>query len=229
MKFRKNSTCDDCQLKCDIYQAMIANGDDLTRIKPLHVFYDRHESICKQGSSVTHAIYLVEGSAKLYIEGLNNRNITLYIMTPHSYIGLLSFFETQNYSYSVKALEDSHICMVDLDFIKKLYVDNHDFLLKLNKAFGKSVSSILGKMITLNQKNIRGRIADSLLYLSQLYKSESFEMLLSRKELGELSAISEENSVRLLSEFRKEGIIDVNGKKISILDRKLLTKISEVG
>lgn len=229
MKFKKNFNCNDCQLKCDIYQVLKEKGEDLAKIKPMHFFYSKNENICKQGGSVTHAIYLVEGSAKLYIEGLNNRNITLYIMTPHSYIGLLSFFETPYYSYSVKALEDTHICTVDLDFIKKLYVDNHEFLLKLNKAFGKSVSSILGKIITLNQKNIRGRIADSLLYLSKLYKSDSFEMLLSRKELGELSAISEENAVRLLSEFKKEGIIDVDGKQISIIDKKLLTKISEVG
>lgn len=229
MKFKKNISCQDCKLKCDIYQALKERGEDFSSINPLHVFYDRHEYICKQGSSVTHAIYLVEGSAKLFIEGLNNRNITLYIMKPHTYIGLLSFFETPLYSYSVKALEDSHICMVDLDCIKKLYIENHDFLLKLNKAFGKSVSSILSKIITLNQKNIRGRIADSLLYLSQLHQSEEFNMLLSRKELGELSAISEENAVRLLGEFKREGIIDVQGKNIKILDKKLLEKISEVG
>jgi CRP/FNR family transcriptional regulator len=229
MKFKKNVGCSECQLKCEIYQVLVETGGDFSRINPLHVFYDRHEYICKQGSSVTHAIYIVEGSAKLFIEGLNNRNITLYIMTPHSYIGLLSFFETPFYSYSVKALENSHICMVDLDCVKQLYIENHNFLLKLNKAFGKSVSSILSKIITLNQKNIRGRIADSLLYLSRLYDNETFTMLLSRKELGELSAISEENVVRLLGEFKREKIIHVEGKTIQIIDKKLLEKISEVG
>ncbi len=229
MKFKKNVSCVDCKLKCDIYKALKESGEDFSCINPLHIYYDRHEYICKQGSSVTHAIYLVEGSAKLFIEGLNNRNITLYIMRPHSYIGLLSFFETPSYSYSVKALEETHICMVDLDRIKRLYIENHNFLLNLNQAFGKSVSSILSKIITLNQKNIRGRIADSLLYLAKLYENDTFRMLLSRKELGELSAISEENAVRLLGEFKREGIISVDGKTIEILDKKLLEKISEVG
>ncbi len=54
-------------------------------------------------------------------------------------------------------------------------------------------------------------------------------MLLSRKELGELSSISEENAVRLLGEFKREGIISVDGKTIEILDKKILEKISEVG
>ena len=54
-------------------------------------------------------------------------------------------------------------------------------------------------------------------------------MLLTRRELGELSAISEENTVRLLTELKQEGIIGVEGKHITILDERLLKKISEVG
>lgn len=229
MKFEKNISCERCENKCDIYLAFNTIKPLYNRLKPVHIFYSKNEYVCKQGNPVSGSIYLISGSAKLYIEGINNKNIILYITTPGNYIGLLSFFESNNYSYSVKTLEDSHICMIDLEIIKKLYVDNHEFLLKLNKAFGKSVKSILEKIITLNQKNIRGRIADSLLYLSKHYKSDSFNMLLSRKELGELSAISEENAVRLLTEFKKEGIINVDGKNITIVDKKLLTKISEVG
>jgi CRP-like cAMP-binding protein len=229
MKFNKDIDCADCQLGCDIFRALADSGSSFSEVNPLHVSYKRHEVICKQGHQVTHAIYLVKGTAKLYIEGLNNRNIILYIMKPHSYIGLLSFFETPVYSYSVSALEESEICMIDLNYIKKLYVENHDFLIKLNKAFGKSVASIMHKIITLNQKNIRGRFADSLLYMANLHNNLAFNMLLTRKELGELSAISEENTVRLLTELKKEGIIDVQGKQISILDERLLKKISEVG
>lgn len=229
MKFDKEANCSNCTYKCDIYKVILATGKDFSEVKPLHVFYKKHEVISKQGSNVSNAIYILDGSAKLYIEGLNNRNIILYILTPQKYIGLLSFFETPNYSYSVTALEDTRICMIDLSIIKKLYLENHEFLISLNRAFGKSVATIMNKIITLNQKNIRGRVADSLLYLSKLNNSDVFQIFLTRKELGELSAISEENTVRLLTEFRKEGIIEMNGKEIQILDKRLLTKISEVG
>jgi CRP-like cAMP-binding protein len=229
MKFKKDITCEDCLLKCEIFNAISKEGSFLSDVNPLHMKFKRHEAICMQGNNVTHAIYLVSGTAKLYIHGLNNRNIILNILKPHSYIGLLSFFESPVYSYSVTALEDSEICMIDMDFIKKLYIENHSFLIHLNKAFGKSVASIMQKIITLNQKNIRGRFADSLIYLSELHNNSSFNMLLTRKELGELSAISEENTVRLLTELKKEGIIDVEGKQISIMDMRLLKKISEVG
>ncbi len=229
MKFNKNISCKSCDYQCDIYHSICEDEKQFSEVKPIHGYYKKNQNICKQGSQVSHAIYLVKGSAKLYIEGINNRNITLYILTPNSYIGLLAFFETPYYSYSVTAIEDTEICMVDLDFVKRLYVRNHDFLIHLNQAFGKSVSSIMRKIITLNQKNIRGRIADSLLYLAGLNKSDSFDLLLTRKELGELSAISEENCVRLLTEFRKEGIIQVEGKRISLMEKDLLEKISEFG
>jgi len=229
MKFDKEINCKDCAFKCDIYRAAEHLGMDLKEINPLHAFYKKHETICKQGSNVNSAIYLLEGTAKLYIEGINNKNIILYILKPQSYIGLLSFFEAPFYSYSVTSLGNSRVCMIELDYIKRLYLQNHEFLLSLNKAFGKSVATIMKKIITLNQKNIRGRVADSILYLSRMSESDYFSLNLTRKELGELSAISEENTVRLLTEFKKEGIIDINGKVIRIIDQRLLLKISELG
>lgn len=229
MKFRKDISCRDCPLKCEIFRAILENGGDFSKLQPLQVNLKKNENICKQGSQVTHAIYIVSGTAKLFIEGLNGHNIILYILRPHNYVGLLSFFETPRYHYSVKPLEDACVCMVDLNMIKQLYIENHNFLMSLNRAFGKSVALIMQKIITLNQKNIRGRVADSLLYLSEMYKAEKFDMILTRKELGELSAISEENTVRLLTEFRNEHIIQVNGRHVEILDKPLLKRISEFG
>jgi len=229
MRFSKKFTCDNCLLKCDIYSTL--QKDILADYNGnlLHAHFRKHDLICRQGTEVTHALFLVRGSAKLYIEGLNNRNIILYILRPPAYIGLLCFFENPEYSYSVSALEDSEVCFIELDLVKKLYMENHDLLLKLNKAFGKSVSQIMRKIISLNQKQIRGRFAENLIYLSEIHKSNTFNLGLTRKEIGEMIAISEENAVRLFSEFSRENIIAMNGKQVEILDLPLLHKISEVG
>jgi CRP/FNR family transcriptional regulator len=85
------------------------------------------------------------------------------------------------------------------------------------------------KIISLNQKQIRGRIAENLIYLSEIHKNLRFNLGLTRKEIGEMTAISEENTVRLLSEFSREKIISLEGREIEILDMPLLKKISEVG
>jgi len=229
MKVSRKVSCDVCSQKCDIYEAITLNGRSFTGAKTIQAQFRKHEKICKQGDDVSHAIYLVEGTAKLYIEGINGHNIILYLMKPPAYIGLLSFFESIHYTYSVTAIEDAKVCMVDLDFLKELYLENHQVLLKLNKAFGKSVANIMNKLICLNQKNIRGRIAESLLYLAGFYGSNKYLLSLTRKELGEMSAISEENTVRLLTELRNEGIIKIEGKEVEIVDKLLLKKISDLG
>ena len=229
MKVTRKVSCETCQQKCDIFEAVALTGRSIAGARTIQAQFRKHEKICKQGGTVSHAIYLVEGTAKLYIEGNNGRNIILYLMKPPAYIGLLSFFESVHYTYSVTAIEDSKVCMVDLDFLKELYLENHEILLKLNKAFGKSVALIMNKIIDLNQKNIRGRIAESLLYLAGFYGSNKYRLSITRKELGEMSSISEENTVRLLTELRKEGIIKIDGREVVIQDKSLLKKISDFG
>jgi len=229
MRVTRHVSCEECRHKCDIYDVISKTGQSLPESNIIQAQFRKHEKICKQGDNVSHAIYLVNGTAKLYIEGINGHNIILYLMKPPAYIGLLSFFESIHYTYSVTAIEESQVCMVDLDFLKELYLKNHEVLLKLNKAFGKSVALIMNKIICLNQKNIRGRIAESLLSLSSFYGSNDYILPVTRKELGEMSAISEENTVRLLTELRKEGIIKIEGKEVSIKDIELLRKISELG
>jgi CRP/FNR family transcriptional regulator len=229
MKVTKKVSCETCSNRCDIYESAKLTGRSFSGAKAIQVEFRKHEKICRQGDTVTHAIYLVEGTAKLYIEGINRHNIILYLMKPPAYIGLLSFFESIRYTYSVTPLEESKVCMVDLDYLKTLYLENHEVLLKLNKAFGKSVALIMNKIICLNQKNTRGRIAESLLDLSEFYGDTRFNLPVTRRELGEMSAISEENTVRLLTEMRKEGIITLEGREVSINDKSLLRKISDLG
>ncbi|MBA4408322.1 MAG: Crp/Fnr family transcriptional regulator [Bacteroidota bacterium] len=229
MKLTKKNTCSLCTDPCEIQSALLKTGRSIDEAKIFHAHFRKHDVICKQGKEVSHALFLVKGSAKLYVEGLNNRNIILYLLKPPAYIGLLSFFETPIYAYSVTALEDSEVCFIELDIVKKLYIESHDLLLCLNKAFGKSVANIMNKIISLNQKQIRGRIAENLIYLSDLNQSHKFYLNLTRKEFGEMAAISEENTVRLLSELARENIIGIKGREIEVLDMPLLKKISDVG
>ena len=105
-----------CILKCDIYPVLNRTWQRFQVDHSIACQLKKHDIICKQGTEVTHAIFLVKGSAKLYIEGLNNRNIILYILKPPAYIGLLSFFESPFYFYSVSALEESEVCFIELGF-----------------------------------------------------------------------------------------------------------------
>ncbi len=228
MRTVRQEGCAACHLKCDIYLTAIEMQLE-PELEPKHIMYKKHETICRQKTQITHAIVMLEGSAKMYIDGLNNKNIILNILLPSNYIGLLPVYGIPESTYNVAAISDCHTCHIDIGLIMTMYYGNQNFMHRLNQAFGGSISAIMRKLISLNQKQIRGKVAESLLYLSQLYDSTRFIMTITRKELAELSAISEENAVRVLTEFKNEGIIDMTGKEITLKELGLLETISAMG
>jgi CRP/FNR family transcriptional regulator len=228
MHDKQDFKCEKCPLKCDIYLTSIEMGLE-NELKPVHAFFRKHELIVKQGSDVSHAGVMVEGNAKMYVDGFNKRSIILNVLLPSNYYGMLSVYGERNYPYNVAALELNRVCMIDIDFVKRIYGLNQNFRTWLNKALGLTVSEIMDKLVSLNQKQVRGKVAGSLIYLSELFDSNKFNLPLTRKELAELSAITEENAVRVLTEFRREGIILVKGRYVELLQLDVLERISDFG
>jgi CRP/FNR family transcriptional regulator, polysaccharide utilization system transcription regulator len=223
-----DKSCTQCNWKCDVYFNAREMGMEY-ELKPVQVVYKKHETICRQNENITHAINLKTGNAKMFINGLFGKQIIIEILMPANYIGLTAIFGSPNYPYNVTALTHCHTCQVDIDFLKKMYHTNLDFQQMLNQSFSNTLASIMKKLVSLNQKQIRAKVAESLIYLSLLHESDQFVLTLSRKELGELSAITGENAVRALSEFKKEGLIQLEGKELSLLQKKVLHKISDAG
>jgi CRP/FNR family transcriptional regulator len=188
--------------------------------------FKKGETIVKQGTNVTHALYVAKGMVKLYIEG--SKNIILKIISNGNYIDLQTLYTDKRYNYSVSALENSMICMVNSDYFIKTAESKPGFLVEVTKSISNSLRDVYDKISDLESKQIRGRLADSLIYFAEnIYKSNTFDFILTRKELAEFSNMTMENAVRILSEFKKDGIIDTNGREINILQPELLKRISE--
>jgi CRP/FNR family transcriptional regulator len=84
--------------------------------------------------------------------------------------------------------------------------------------------------ISLAHKQVNGRVADILIYLSQkVYKSNSFTLNLTRKELAEFAGCSKENVIHTLTRFEKDGILKSDNKRVEILNFKKLCEISRLG
>ncbi|MDA3881405.1 MAG: Crp/Fnr family transcriptional regulator [Prolixibacteraceae bacterium] len=228
MHNKQDYNCKECPLKCDLYLTSIEMGIE-NELEPVHAFFKKHELIVKQGSEVSHAGVMVAGNAKMYVDGFNKRSIILNVLLPSNYYGMLSVYGESLFPYNVAALGPSRVCMIDIEFVKRIYDLNQNFRTWLNKALGLTVSEIMGKLVSLNQKQVRGKVAGSLIYLSELLDTNEFTLPLTRKELAELSAITEENAVRVLTEFKREGIISVKGHCIELLQLDVLERISDFG
>ncbi|NPA44317.1 MAG: Crp/Fnr family transcriptional regulator [Chlorobi bacterium] len=190
--------------------------------------FKKGETICKQGTDATHALYLAKGMVKLYIEG--KKNLILKLIKSGEYIDLQTLFGDKTYKYSVAAMEDTMVCMINSEILQDLAKQNSDYLFELTKTISDSGNYVYKKISDISRKQLRGRLADSLLYLrNEIFNSDEFDMGMTRKELAELSSMSMENAVRILSEFKKDKIISLEGKRIKILQIDILKKLSDIG
>jgi len=193
------------------------------------VSFKAGEMMFKQGTPSPHFLCLTSGLAKVYIEGYG-KNLILSLVKPVEYILGPGIYVDNRHHYSASAVEDSTACMVDANTFKLIMRDNPDFAYEFIRRISIMTIFNFEQFISLTQKQMNGRIADALFYLSdQIYGSNPFEMTISRQDLADLSGMSKESAIRILKEFKDEGILTVNGNILHILNPQQLKKISETG
>jgi CRP/FNR family transcriptional regulator len=192
--------------------------------------FRKGEIVSTQGKEIQFISFLKKGLLKLFKTSDDGRDQIISIAKPNDCIGLLSVFSNHNYQYSVAALEDSTIYYIELSRVKSIIRNNGPFGLKLLGRISNAADYIISNTYTISLKNLRGRIAFCLLEFSEdIYHKNTFDLPLSRKEIAELIGMTTENVIRILSEFRRDNIIDIQGKTISILKPELLKTIEKNG
>jgi CRP/FNR family transcriptional regulator, polysaccharide utilization system transcription regulator len=224
------SGCKFCGERADIFECLCHSELEEINDKRIEVNFKAGELIFKQGTPNLHFLCLTSGMVKLYIEGFDGKNLVIGIVKPIEYILGPGIYVDNRHHYSAMAIEDSSACLVDATVFKSLIRSNPDFA----EAFIKKVSllSILNfeQVISLTQKQMPGRIADVLIYLREkIYEANPFHTTLSRQDLADMSGMSKESSIRILKDFKDEGIIKVEGNHIEIINEDQLKKISQTG
>jgi CRP-like cAMP-binding protein len=187
----------------------------------------------KQGEKPCGLICLASGKAKVYKEGVGGRSQILKMVRQQGFIGYNTLFSDIPWSVSAIALEDSAICVFEKNSFLKILKKNPDLSIKFLKVIADELWTANNRTVSLTQKHVRGRIAESLLILRDTYGFEadgkSIRVSMSREDLANLSNMTTSNAIRTLSNLSTEGIIEIKGRRISILDSSRLEYISEMG
>jgi CRP/FNR family transcriptional regulator len=188
------------------------------------------EIIIKQGSPASNAVFLASGMAKIYIEGLEDRNFILGIGMPSQLIIGPGVHFHARHTYSVSALTVVQACFISFEIINMLIRQNVEFAYGMIEDLSFKSYAVHNKLVSLTQKKMPGRLAEVILFFAdEVYKSDVFDIILSRQELGEMSNMAKESVVRILKELENSGVIKSDCSKIRILDREKLKSISERG
>jgi CRP-like cAMP-binding protein len=194
------------------------------------VFYKKGDVIIKASTPATHALFLEEGMVKTIKENANGRTVILEISSQKCFIGLLCLLSGTENDYTSIALTKTKVRFLpapQFDGILKTQPGLHEEMLK--NTFQKAKKNI-NRLITINNKQLPGRVADVILYFYELNnQSEQFEFPMSREELAQFAGTTKESFIRTLTEFKHDKIIIIDGKSITINSMEIVKTLSRLG
>ncbi len=198
--------------------------------KQTQLAYERGEHIFKQGAFAPHVLFIQHGLVKVYLETGARKHLNLWIARSGDFLAFSTIFGRDTYPYSAVALKESELMMIEKESLKALIRTNPEFALRITSKNYGTEQHLLDIVTNLSYKQMRGKLASTLLYLSSgpLLREEVFSTL-SRQDIADFASISVENVVRFLKEFEQEGIVQLEGKNIAIADREKLSAISNTG
>ena len=192
--------------------------------------FRRGEVIVKENDPIESFLYLRKGLVKLYKTDEHGKDHLISINKPGDFVNLLSIFSDQNFHYSINALEETFVCEVKLDVLKEVMASNSKFTLRILNRISHISDEVIVNRFEIARKQIKGRVAFILVFLAdQIYKNHEYRLPITRRELGELISMTTENTIRTLSEFKKDGIVDMDGRIITILDYDRLANVFKMG
>ena len=216
-----------------IFSVLTSEEKELLKRNSTCTHYRKNDIIYKEGDKPSGLICLSKGKVKIFKEGVGGREQIVRMAKPVGFIGYRALFAEQNYLASAEAIEDSVICTIEKETLYKLLQSNWDLAYSIIRSLASELGFSNNRTVTLTQKHIRGRLAESLLFLKDTYGVEEDEatikVYLSREDIANLSNMTTSNAIRTLSTFASEKIIALDGRKIKILDFKGLERISELG
>ena len=195
--------------------------------------YRKNETIYQEGDIPSHLLCLISGKVKIYKDGVGGRTQIVRVVNAVEYFGYRAAFSDENYVTSAAAFEPSVIASIPINLIQRLVLRNPQlgwfFIRRLAVALGKSDARTVG----LTQKHIRGRLAESILFLKESYGKEEDGQTLNvyptREDMANLSNMTTSNAIRTLSTFANEKLIAIDGRKIKLINIEELEDISRKG
>jgi CRP/FNR family transcriptional regulator, polysaccharide utilization system transcription regulator len=195
--------------------------------------YKKGDLIYKEGDKPAGLLCLSSGKVKIFKEGVGGREQIVRMVKPNGFIGYRALFAGENYNASSVAIEDSVICTIEKESLFKVLRSNNLLALEIIKKMATELGFSNTRTVSLTQKHIRGRLAESLIFLKDTYGFEednmTIKVYLSREDIANLSNMTTSNAIRTLSTFATEKVIELDGRKIKILDLKKLERISDLG
>lgn len=178
-------------------------------------------------------IYCISsGVVKVFKTASNGKEQIIHLAQKGDFLGYAALLGEENYSNTAMIIEDAKICFIPRESFLNTLSTNSLFFRRITKALSHEIGVMEDKLTDATQKSIRERLAYLLLQLAKSYgieggESQRINLLLSREEIAGMVGTATESVIRLLSEFKKDDLIELDGKRIIIKDKRGLARLSD--
>lgn len=217
----------------DIWRLLSEDERELIKGDARVVSYRKNETIHVEGDQPKDLMCLLKGKVKIYKDGVGGRSQIIRMIRPIQYFGYRAYFAKEDYVTASAAFEASTICFISMNLIERILQTNNQMALFFIEMLSFDLGIADQRIVNLTQKHVRGRLAESLIFMKESYGLEedgaTIDIYLTREDLANLSNMTTANAIRTLASFVNEGVVSLDGRKIKIIDEESLMKISKIG
>jgi CRP/FNR family transcriptional regulator, polysaccharide utilization system transcription regulator len=227
--------CDNCNVLFKSFFSRITKNDliDLSERKSC-ISYKKGQTIFTSGTRPNGIYCLNKGKIKIYKTGAYGKEQIIRFALPGEFFGLRSVMCDKNYTSAAVTIEDSIVCFINKQDFNELLNKYPHITTSIITSLSEMLEDANNKVTSLAQKPVRERLAETLVTLNKVFKSESASehtntiISLSRQDLANMVGTATETIIRLLSELKNEHYISVKGRKITITDIRGLNRIANL-
>jgi CRP-like cAMP-binding protein len=211
------------ELPSDDFELLTANKTEQ--------FYKKGETIFREGGYPSGIFYITEGKVKKYKLDKDAREQIIYVANTGELLGYHAILSEDRYPDSSAALEESKIAFIPKEDFLETLLQSDVLSRRLLKTLSHEFAVLANSLTMFAQKSVRERLALQLIVIREKYKVNfkagmPVEINMSRDDLASLVGTARENVVRMLSEFKEEGILETKGRKIIVHDVNKLISIT---
>ena len=221
--------CEQCIVR-EFSAIKALNKDELLKIADCKTSYTvkKGETVFDEGDALNGIYCIKDGICKLSKLSDNGKDQIVKLVKKGELLGQRSLISEESTNLSAVAVEDMQVCFIPKQEILQFFNENNQFSLNMMKSVCGDLKDADDNMVNLAQKTVKQRLAEVLIKLETdfgKHEDGTLKIQLSREEIAGMIGTATESCIRLLSEFNKVGWISLQGKKITITNKKELQRI----
>lgn len=191
------------------------------------VDFEEGQTIYQEGSRSNMIYLMLKGLVKCHIMDADGKELITSLYRADDFLGFTSFLNNIPYQESATAIEPVALAGISKDNLKEILRKNNNISLELMELFTENISVIKGQLLQMAYSSVRKKTAQTLLQFAEIMNRDTEDPIkISRNDLASVAGIATESLIRTLSGFKKEGLIDIEGRNIHIKELKALRHVN---